>query len=224
MSHATVPTAVAASSRTNRGKLAATTLAWAGIIGLALAFIFKYVVFYFRHYDAASFDIYWPRRGWLFLHISAGTLALLAGPFQFWTGLRRRRMSFHRWTGRVYLLGVGLGIAGALGLSFTTTFDFGVVYGIRGLAAAWFVVTAMAYYTIRKGLVSLHKEWMIRSYVVTFAFVTFRFLQDYTPLSRVRPEGDRDTTIAWACWVVPLAVTEMVFQLKRLRGALATRR
>ena len=63
----------------------------------------------------------------------------------------------------------------------------------------------------------------VRSYVVTFAFVTFRFLQDYTPISRVRPEGDRDTTIAWACWVVPLAITEMIFQLKRLNVALAVR-
>jgi hypothetical protein len=89
------------------------------------------------------------------------------------------------------------------------------------LALAWLVTTGMAYYTIRKRLVSLHKEWMIRSYIVTFAFVTFRFLQDYSPLSRVRPEGDRDTTIAWACWVVPLAIAEMVFHLKRLSTALA---
>lgn len=64
---------------------------------------------------------------------------------------------------------------------------------------------------------------MIRSYVVTFAFVTFRFLQDYSPLSRVRPEGDRDTTIAWACWVLPLAITEMIFYLKRLKVVLAAR-
>jgi hypothetical protein len=81
----------------------------------------------------------------------------------------------------------------------------------------------MAYYTIRGGLVPLHKEWMIRSYVITFAFVTFRFLQDYSPLSRVQPQGDRDTTIAWACWVVPLAIAEMVFHLRRVNAALAAR-
>ncbi|HEV2400358.1 MAG TPA: DUF2306 domain-containing protein [Candidatus Sulfotelmatobacter sp.] len=222
MAHASVPDTFGVSSG-NRAKAAAKFLGWAGIVVLAVLFVLKYVLFYFRHYDPTSFDPYWPRRGWLFLHITAGSLALLTGPMQFWTGLRRRNMTFHRWTGRIYLLGVGTGIIGAVGLSLTTTFDFGVVNGIRGLVLAWFVTSGMAYFTIRKGLVSFHKEWMIRSYVVTFAFVTFRFLQDYSPLSRVRPEGDRDTTIAWACWVVPLAITEMVFQLRRLGVALAAR-
>src|SRR3974390_2565800 len=144
MAHASIPATFSATS-TNKIRSAAKALAWAGIVTLAIGFIFKYVLFYYRHYDAASFDPYWPRRGWLFLHISAGTLALLTGPLQFWTGLRRRNMTFHRWTGRVYLLGVGAGIVGAVGLSLTTTFDFGVVNGIRFLALAWFVVTWMAY-------------------------------------------------------------------------------
>lgn len=224
MAHATASAPLGAHSGDHRVKRAALRLAWTGLVGLAVIFIFKYVLFYYRHYDPVSFDPYWPRRGWLFLHINGGSLALLTGPWQFWTGLRQRNLTIHRWTGRLYLLGVAVGIVGSVGLSLTTTFDWGVVNGIRMLALAWFVTTGMAYYTIRNGLVSLHKEWMIRSYVVTFAFVTFRFLQDYTPISRVRPEGDRDTTIAWACWVVPLAITEMVFQWKRTKRELAVRR
>ncbi len=79
----------------------------------------------------------------------------------------------------------------------------------------------MGYYTILQGLVSLHREGMIRAYVVTFAFVTLRLLQDYGPVSHLRPENDRDITIAWAGWVVPLALTEMAFHLKRVRTELA---
>jgi len=221
MAQASIPLAPTDAGR--KLKQSATILVWAGVVAAAVFFVFKYVLFYYRHYDPVSFDPYWPRRGWLFLHITAGTVALLTGPWQFWTGLRQRNLAIHRWTGRLYLLGVGAGIIGAVGLSLTTTFEWGVVNGIRFLVLAWLVTTGMAYYTIRRGLVALHKEWMIRSYVVTFAFVMFRFLQDYSPLSRVRPEGDRDTTIAWACWVVPLAVTEMVFHLRRLRTALAAR-
>ena len=221
MAHATISAPLGMRTGHSRAKQIAVPLAWAGVITLAILFVLKYVFFYFRHYDPVSFDPYWTRRGWLFLHISAGTLALLTGPLQFWTGLRQRNLTFHRWTGRLYLVSVGIGIIGAVGLSATTTFQWGGVNGIRVLALAWFVTTGMAYYTIRQRLVSLHKEWMIRSYIVTFAFVTFRFLQDYSPLSRVRPEGDRDTTIAWACWVVPLAITEMFFHVKRLRIALA---
>jgi hypothetical protein len=198
-------------------------LAWAGILSLAVGFVVKYVLFYYRHYDAASFDPYWPRRGWLFLHINGGTLALLTGPWQFWTGLRQKNLAIHRWTGRLFLLGVAMGVAGAVGLSVTTTYGWGFAVGLMGLASAWLVTSGMAYYTIRRGLVTLHKEWMIRAYVVTFAFVTFRILSDYGPTSRLQPENERSITISWVCWVVPLAVTEMIFQWKRIRVAIRAR-
>jgi uncharacterized membrane protein YozB (DUF420 family) len=198
--------------------------AWLGIVTLAVGFVIKYVLFYYRHYDAASFDTYWPRRTWLFLHINGGTLALLTGPWQFWTGLRQRHLQIHRWTGRLFLVGVAMGIAGSVGLAVMAVGGWAFEVGLMGLASAWLVTTAMAYYSIRKGLVALHKEWMIRAYVVTFAFVFFRILSDYSPMSRLRPENDRDIIISWVCWVVPLAVTEMVFQIRRVRTALAGHR
>jgi len=224
MADATISAPVGVPAGSSKTKLAVTVLAWTGIVALAVGFVIKYVLFYYRHYDAASFDPYWLRRGWLFLHINGGTLALLMGPWQFWTGLRQRHLEIHLWTGRLFLLGVAMGITGAVGLSATTTYGWGFAVGLMGLASAWLVTTFMAYYTIRKGLVALHKEWMIRAYVVTFAFVFFRILSDYTLMTRLRPENDRDITIAWACWVVPLGVTEMVFQIRRLRIAVATRR
>jgi hypothetical protein len=224
MAHATTPAPVGVLNDTGRTKLVAKILVWTGIVALAVGFVIKYVLFYYRHYDAASFDVYWPRRGWLFLHINGGTLALLMGPWQFWTGLRQHNLAIHRWTGRLFLLGVAMGVIGSIGLIATTTFGWAFATGIAGLASAWLVTTSMAYYSIRKGLVALHKEWMIRAYVVTFAFVTFRILSDYGPTSRLMPESDRSITIAWACWVVPLAVTEMIFHLKRVEDAVAARR
>ncbi len=219
MAHATISAPVGTQPGSRRIKSTAAVLAWGGIVALALGFVFKYVLFYYRHYDAASFDTYWPRRFWLFLHINGGTLALLMGPFQFWTGLRRRNLEIHRWTGRVFLCRDAPGIGGAICMANLAVGTWAFEVGLMGLASAWLVTTAMAYYSIRKGLVPLHKEWMIRAYVVTFAFVFFRILSDYTPMSRLRPENERDITIAWACWVVPLAVTEMIFQLKRLQAA-----
>jgi hypothetical protein len=223
MAHASI-SAPAGTQPASRGiKRTATIIAWAGIIAIAVAFVVKYVLFYFRHYDAASFDTYWPRRTWLFLHISGGTVALLTGPLQFWTGLRQRNLTFHRWIGRLFLLGVAMGISGSIGLAVMASGTWAFEVGLMGLASAWLVTTFMAYYSIRKGLVALHKEWMIRAYVVTFAFVFFRILSDYTPMLRLRPENDRDITIAWACWVVPLAVTEMIFQVRRIRTAIRAR-
>jgi Predicted membrane protein (DUF2306) len=223
MAHTTITAPRGVQTGTSRTKLTAAVLAWAGIVALAVGFVLKYVLFYYRHYDAASFDQYWPRRGWLFLHMNGGALALLTGPMQFWTGLRRRNLTFHRWTGRLFLLGVAMGVTGSVGLAVTTANGWAFETALMGLALAWATTAAMAYVSIRKRLVDVHKQWMIRAYVVTFAFVTFRYLHDYSPLSRLRPENDRDITIAWACWVVPLAVTEMVFHLRQLRTALSAR-
>jgi Predicted membrane protein (DUF2306) len=224
MADATISAPLSARTSSGTVRRAITIVAWIGVLTLAVAFVVKYVLFYFRHYDAASFDSYWPRRGWLFLHISGGTVALLIGPLQFWTGLRQRNLTFHRWTGRLFLLGVAVGVTGSIGLAVMAVGTWAFEVGLMGLASSWLVTTAMAYVSIRKGLVGLHKEWMIRAYVVTFAFVFFRILSDYTPMSRLRPENDRDITIAWACWVVPLAVTEMIFQIRRMGAAVAARR
>jgi uncharacterized membrane protein len=220
MAHATT---LPVGTQTGKTKLVATILVWAATISLAVWFVIKYVLFYYRHYDATSFDTYWPRRAWLFLHINGGTLALLTGPFQFWTGLRRRNMTVHRWTGRLFLFGVAMGVVGAVGMAVMAVGQWAFEVGLMGLATSWLVTTSMAYYTIRKGMVALHKEWMIRAYVVTFAFVFFRILSDYSPMARLRPESDRDITIAWVCWVVPLGVTEMIFQWRRATAALKSR-
>jgi hypothetical protein len=75
---------------------------------------------------------------------------------------------------------------------------FGV--GLFSLGIAWVTTTGMAYYAILRRRIAIHKEWMVRAYVVTFAFVIFRILSDYGPTSRLQPDGDKSITIAWACW------------------------
>jgi hypothetical protein len=64
---------------------------------------------------------------------------------------------------------------------------------------------------------------MIRAYVVTFAFVTFRILNDYGPTSQLKPDQDRVLTIGWACWAIPLLITEVVLQFKKMRRPLRAR-
>lgn len=215
MAHATVGLEAPAA----RGKLGQgiTVLAWMGLVLLAVGFVLKYVFHYYLNYNPAAFDAYWPRRGGLLLHISGGTLALLTGPWQFYSGLRRKHMNVHRWTGRLFLVGVAAAATGATYLAITTPYGWAFGFGLIGLAAAWVSTTGMAYYAIRKRMIETHKEWMIRAYVVTFAFVTFRVFSDYGPTSRLQPEHDLSVTLTWACWVVPLFITEIILQLRRMR-------
>ena len=187
------------------------------VFGIAVKFLIRYAVPYFR-FEQAYFDQfgYWPHRGRLILHICGAMVALICGPFQFWTGLRQIALSFHRWTGRLYLVGVTVGSTGAILMSvYTDPHSLGIA--LRGLAAAWIVTTGISYAAILRGMVPLHKEWMARSYLVTFAFVTFRWL-DEMPLvaSYWGAYAERSTNIAWVSWVVPLLVFEVILQARRI--------
>jgi uncharacterized membrane protein YozB (DUF420 family) len=182
-------------------------------------FLIHYAAPYFR-WDPKYFDYFWPHRFRLISHISGGIVALVCGTLQLWTGLRQKAMTFHRWTGRIYLVGVAVGITGALLMTLSTTpKSFGVA--LRGLAMAWLVTTAIAWAAILRGRVSLHKEWMVKSYLVTFAFVTFRVITDNMPWLMARlgsSPDDASANVTWLSWVVPLAVYEAILQGKRLFG------
>jgi uncharacterized membrane protein len=216
MAHAATMLGPTSAGKNKIGK-AFAILAWTALVAIAVAFILKYVFHYYLNYNSAAYDPYWPRRGVLLFHITGGMVALLTAPWQFFTGLTGKRMNVHRYTGRVFVGGVTVGVIGATYLAFTTTFGWAFGFGIAGLAAAWASTTAMAWYAIKRGMVEIHKEWMTRAYVVTFAFVTFRIFNDYGPTSHLKPAGDLAITMAWACWVVPLFITELILQLRRMR-------
>ena len=129
-----------------------------------------------RPLDQQRFGAYWPRRGWLLLHIASGMVALLDGPAQLWLGLTHQRLRLHRRLGASYMTSVGISSIAALYLVFHT--DFGWIFGmgLGSLAVAWLLTTGLAFVAIRRHAIDQHKEWMIRSYVVTCAFVTFRIM------------------------------------------------
>ncbi len=185
---------------------------------VAARFIWHYAVPYVLSFDAKQFGGYWPHRFRLVAHISGGMLALVCGTLQLWTGLRQKAMTFHRWTGRVYLVAAATGIVGAfLMAAYTTPRSFGVA--LMALATAWTLTTGIAWAAIVRGRVELHKDWMMRSYIVAFGFVTFRIMTDLLPSVTARlgsNGGDAATSVAWLCFVAPLAAFEVILQVRRL--------
>ena len=184
--------------------------AWTVICLLAAGFIGKYVFHYYMNYGPKDFDVFWPRRGGLLVHITAGTVALALGPLQFWTGLKARLPRLHRWTGRLYLLGVALGSAAGVYMAATTTSSWPYALGLMMLDLAWISTSAVAYAAILNGAVALHRRWMVRSYVVTFAFVIFRLVSDWLPTSQIKPPEDLAIVDAWGCWSIPLMITIVI--------------
>jgi Predicted membrane protein (DUF2306) len=190
------------SSATGTFQRAVTILVWMVIVGLAVGFILRNAIHYFLHYDQATFGRFWTHRGALLLHASGGIIALLTGPWQFFSGHRRTPMQVHRWTGRLFLAGVAMGSVGAAYLAITTTSPWAYGVGLFTMAVAQVSTAGMAYCAIRKRDIQAHKEWMIRAYVVTFAFVTFRIF-NLLGAAYELPRADRQITLSWASWVVP---------------------
>jgi uncharacterized membrane protein len=99
-------------------------------------------------------------------------MALLIGPIQFSSRFRLRHLKFHRVLGRIYVISVFIG-------SFT---GIALAAGRPGLpgtsmqAAAWMVCTVAAFVTARNRQIAVHRQWMARSYAVTFTFVSSRVL------------------------------------------------
>jgi uncharacterized membrane protein len=189
-------------------------LAAACVLLLVAARFWLHDVFpYLADYTEQSYRRYWPQRFGLIPHMLGGSMALFAGPFQIWLGVTRRTRRLHRWLGYVYTAGVLLGASAAFYLAFFTRPDFGVSLFI--LAVVWCVTIAMAIMAIRSKRVDAHREWMARSYIVTFAFVLYRFLVKLPILEPLG--GGLVATSLWASWVVPMMCYEVAISWQRSR-------
>lgn len=175
-------------------------------------FILKDALPYFG-FDKITFGRYWDYKWPLIGHISGGLLALIIGPFQFSKAFRNKFMTTHRWLGRIYLIAILVGTISSTYLAWTSAYrvNFSWAFGLQCLAFAWIASALMAYVSVMRRRIMQHKEWMIRSYVVTFAFVTFRWLNELTIVKNLMPEFvERGPTVIWFCWTIPLLITEIV--------------
>jgi uncharacterized membrane protein len=200
-----------------RGGRVGLAVLLAVVAGAALWFIVEKALLY-GSFDPGVYDSLWPRRFGFLAHMGGGTIAILAGIAQLWLGLTGRTAGLHRPLGRIYVAAVAVGSVGGIYLALTIT-DGGFAYaaGLFGLAVAWLITTGMAVLAIHRRAVVQHREWMIRSYIVTFAFVTFRLFEHLLVSWKIAPDGQIETFMAFACWAFPLLLAEPLIQLRKLR-------
>lgn len=195
----------------------------AAVVALAGRYIWTNALRFLSPESAARAS-YGANGGAMVLHILGGIIALMVGPLQFLGGLRRSRPRLHRVVGRIYVGAIAVGASAAvyvlMGVQRTLIFEA----GIYGLAAAWLVTSGMALVSIRLRQVEQHREWMIRSYVVTFGFVVFRLGSDWFLASGVAPRAQVSGTMAWLCWAGPLLGTEVVLQARKLAAVARAQR
>lgn len=185
------------------------------IIGLIALYYVVQRVFPYTSFNIEQYRDYWPEKWWLVGHLLGGMTALLIGPFQFSSSFRNRYLKVHRTLGKIYIVAIIIGSLCAIYMSFTVAKQVNTAWSIAlfFLATPWLVCVLMAYRMIRLKRIPQHKEWMIRSYVITFAFVLFRYIDESSFASVLMPTfEERGPTVIWISWAIPLLITEVVLQ------------
>jgi uncharacterized membrane protein len=150
------------------------TILWISL-GLTVLFVFitseVFLITDYPMYHAYRLQVIADRH-LLIPHTLAGIFALLIGPVNFSSRIRQHYLQLHRILGRIYVISVFVG-------SFT---GIALAWGRPGLpgtsmqSAAWMVCTTAAFLTARNRQIVQHRQWMARSYAVTFTFVSSRVL------------------------------------------------
>jgi uncharacterized membrane protein len=191
--------------------------AFLGLLTLvALYFVINRAFPYFFNFNFEQYqDYYWSNKWWLVGHLLGGGLALILGPFQFSNSFRNRYIKVHRNLGKAYIIGILIASLSAIYMSFYVAPQVNISWSISLLVMAliWLVSVLMAYRMIRLKRVPQHKEWMIRSYVITLGFVLFRLLNETSIIRELMPTfEERGPACIWMSWVIPLFVAEVIMQ------------
>ena len=175
MSTSTLPTTTLPATRASRpSRPRFKTVLWVSL-GLTTLFVFitseLFLATDYPMYHAYRLQVI-ADRALLIPHTLSGLAALLIGPLQFSSRFRQRYLPLHRILGRIYIVAVFVGAATGVALANGRP-------GLPGTAmqaAAWVVCTTAAFITARNRQLVQHRQWMIRSYAVTFTFVSSRVL------------------------------------------------
>ena len=96
--------------------------------------------------------------------------------------------------------------------------------GLMGLGIAWLFTSSMAFWAVKRRNFVQHREWMIRSYVVTCGFTSYRIFTDTLNNYMHLDDNQISITMAWACWAIPLLITEMILQSRKISPPVARKR
>lgn len=154
---------------------------------------------------------YWRRLLWIVPHTFLGVLALIIGPVQFIPQIRKTYVKTSISLGRLYILATVIGGIGGMLLATISDFQFPYAYsvGLFMLCFTWTASSIMAYLSSKNNNEEAYKEWMIRSYIITLAFVSFRFVLDI--LLSLNIGGNGDSYALFSC-LVPLLLAEIIIQ------------
>lgn len=189
------------------------------ILAMATVYVIytEFVFFSDQHSDLTHFN---AMRWLLILHGLFGMVALLLGPFQFSTTLRKKNIKLHKSIGKTYIITILLAAPLAILLNIyyripgaTITFVFENITQ----AAVWAITALMAWIAAYRRQITIHKMWAARSYGLTIVFVLSR-IDNPMRLFILKPDINNFGHFLWFLIVVALIIPDVLVFSKELLG------
>jgi uncharacterized membrane protein len=150
-----------------------------------------------------------------YVHALGGSGMLLFGGLNLYLAARNDRFALHRLVGRAYLAAGAVGALSAILVTSTMAHKppaspilTNATVSLLTLALTWLAFAALGWRAARNRRFPSHAQWMIRSYVLAWAFV---FCRIASRLSDADELGNGEAFI-WLSWIAPLIVCEIVLQ------------
>lgn len=188
------------------------------ILALLALYVFVVQEFLFLQHNTERLNRYRAMSVFLVPHAILGFIALVVGPFQFSTTLRKKNLALHRRLGKIYII--------AILLAFPFAVLININYPIPGAkitfvmenmiqASVWAFTAAMAWVAAAKRQITLHKMWVARSYGITLVFVLSRI---YNPMQFFinKPDINDFTHFLWLLVVLALIIPDILVFNKEL--------
>ena len=156
---------------------------------------------------------------WIVTHGVAGVTALFLAPLQFSDRLRQRYTNVHHIIGYVYVGGIFfLAPFGAYVQYMAEAIDgaprsFTVLATVD--AALLYITTAVALIFARRRRLTLHRQWMTRSYAVALVFFEGRLILGVTGLETHSVEIVQ--AVIWTCLALSVPLADVVNDWAELR-------
>jgi uncharacterized membrane protein YozB (DUF420 family) len=150
------------------------------------------------------------------LHIVGGIIVYCTAILQFTPAIRNNYISFHRATGKLYILSSLLCIA-TLYVMIPRTWCIACRPSQLTVTSLWLVFVVLAWYFVRQRKIVLHKRMMISSFICAAYFVTVRVIDTYAMgvFNDLFPNESSALLVSdLFAWLVPLLLFALFWWIK----------
>lgn len=162
------------------------------------------------------------------MHVGLAILIMIAGPLQLIPKVRKIFPTFHRWSGRAYLVAIVFTSLAGLFLVWVKGMERGLLQDL-GLSLDAVLIFVFAVFTLRYALagnIAKHRRWALRLFMAVNAVWFFRVGLMFWVFVNQGPVGfDMETFqgpfldfLFFAQYLIPLAILEMYFRSQDCDG------